>query len=59
MFGFSCVSAVDSFGDCVGVCGLEKGFTGADGEDIFKELKFSFGPPIDSDKRIQEDNIED
>ena len=33
MFGFSCVPAVDSFGDCVGVCGLEKGFTGADGED--------------------------
>ena len=33
--------------------------TGADGEDIFKSLKFNFGPPIDSDKRIQEDNIED
>ena len=28
--------------------------TGADGEDIFKSLKFSFGPPVDSDKRIQE-----
>jgi|TARA_B110000467_G_C18296004_1_gene468033 hypothetical protein len=28
--------------------------TGADGEDIFKSLKFSFGPPIDSNKRIQE-----
>lgn len=33
--------------------------TGAEGTDIFKSLKFSFGPPIDSDKRIQEDNIED
>jgi hypothetical protein len=32
--------------------------TGADGEDIFKSLKFSFGPPIDSDKRIQ-NQIED
>ena len=28
--------------------------TGADGEDIFKSLKFAFGPPIDSNKRIQE-----
>ena len=33
--------------------------TGADGEDIFKQLKFSFGPPVDSDKRIQEETIED
>ena len=29
--------------------------TGADGNDIFESIKFSFGPPIDSDKRIQED----
>lgn len=26
--------------------------TGADGEDIFKSLKFNFGPAIDSDKRL-------
>ena len=32
--------------------------TDADGEDIFKSLKFNFGPPIDSDKRIQ-DHIKD
>tara|TARA_B100000768_G_scaffold178506_1_gene194396 strand:+ start:1292 stop:1651 length:360 start_codon:yes stop_codon:yes gene_type:complete len=30
--------------------------TGADGSDIFKELKFGFGPPIDSALRIQEDH---
>lgn len=29
--------------------------TGADGEDIFKEIKFGFGPPIDSDLRIQDE----
>ena len=29
--------------------------TGADGSDIFDAIKFSFGPPIDSDKRIQEE----
>lgn len=29
--------------------------TGADGEDIFKQITFQFGPPIDSDQRIQED----
>jgi len=28
--------------------------TGADGEDIFKSLKFNFGPSIDSPQRIQE-----
>ena len=33
--------------------------TSADGGDIFKELKFGFGPPIDSDLRIQDETIED
>ena len=33
--------------------------TGADGEDLFKSLKFNFGPPIDSPKRIQELDAED
>ena len=28
--------------------------TSADGGDIFESIKFSFGPPIDSDKRIQD-----
>jgi hypothetical protein len=32
--------------------------TAQDGEDLFKSLKFSFGPPIDSPLRIQE-TIED
>ena len=27
--------------------------TGSDGSDIFESIRFSFGPPIDSDKRIQ------
>jgi hypothetical protein len=30
--------------------------TGADGSDIFKEIKFGFGPPIDSDLRVQGDH---
>ena len=29
--------------------------TGADGSDIFDSIKFSFGPAIDSDKRIQDE----
>ncbi len=32
--------------------------TGADGTDIFKEIRFGFGPPIDSDQRIQEQDKE-
>ena len=28
--------------------------TAADGEDLFKSLTFTFGPPIDSDKRIHD-----
>lgn len=30
--------------------------TGADGSDIFKEIKFGFGPPIDSNLRVQPDH---
>jgi len=33
--------------------------TGADGNDIFKELKFGFGPPIDSALRIQDETTEE
>ena len=33
--------------------------TAADGEDLFKSLKFNFGPAIDSPLRIQEETIED
>ena len=29
--------------------------TGMDGEDLFKNVQFQFGPPIDSDERVQED----
>jgi len=29
--------------------------TAADGEDLFKDLTFKFGPSIDSDKRVQDD----
>jgi|TARA_R110000744_G_scaffold18595_1_gene49854 hypothetical protein len=33
--------------------------TAQDGEDLFKSLKFKFGPAIDSPLRINEDNFED
>ena len=33
--------------------------TGADGTDIFESIKFNFGPPIDSDKRIQDERTEE
>ena len=33
--------------------------TGQDGSDIFKEIKFGFGPPIHSDLRIQDETKED
>jgi hypothetical protein len=33
--------------------------TGADGEDLFKEIKFNFGPAIESDQRIQEETSEE
>jgi len=33
--------------------------TSSDGEDLFKSLHFNFGPPIDSDKRIQDETLED
>jgi hypothetical protein len=41
MFGRSCVPAVDSSGDSVGVCGLEKGARGAGGEDTAGKVGFS------------------
>lgn len=28
--------------------------TGADGEDLFKNVKFDFGPPVDDDQREDE-----
>ena len=33
--------------------------TGSDGSDIFESIKFSFGPSIDSDKRIQDGTNEE
>ena len=32
--------------------------TAADGQDLFKELSFKFGPSIDSEERVQ-DNLDD
>ena len=33
--------------------------TGENGNDLFESIRFSFGPPIDSDKRIQDETIEE
>ena len=33
--------------------------TGAEGEDIFKSISFSFGPDIDSDLRVREEASDD